>query len=84
MPLIKSTTKQAFGKNIGAELRAGKPMKQAVAIAYSERRAAAGGHHSNHSSQRSTHYHREVAGTEVRPSSTRMTRGENQINNNED
>jgi hypothetical protein len=41
MPLIKSTSKQAFGKNIGAELKAGKPMKQAVAIAYAEKRAAA-------------------------------------------
>jgi hypothetical protein len=41
MPLIKSTSKKAFGKNIGAELKAGKPMKQAVAIAYSEKRAAA-------------------------------------------
>jgi hypothetical protein len=41
MPLIKSTSKKAFGKNIGAELKAGKPMKQAVAIAYAEKRAAA-------------------------------------------
>jgi hypothetical protein len=41
MPLIKSTSKKAFGKNIGAELKAGKPKKQAVAIAYSEQRAAA-------------------------------------------
>ena len=40
MPLIKSTSKQAFGKNIGAELKAGKPMKQAVAIAYAEKNAA--------------------------------------------
>lgn len=41
MPLEKSTSKKAFGKNIGAELKAGKPKKQAVAIAYSEKRAAA-------------------------------------------
>lgn len=38
MPLIKGAkpgTKN-FGKNIGAEIKAGKPKKQAVAIAYSE------------------------------------------------
>ncbi len=40
MPLIKSTSKEAFGHNIGAELKAGKPRAQAVAIAYSEKRAA--------------------------------------------
>lgn len=39
MPLDKSKTKDAFGKNIGAELKAGKPMKQAVAIAYSVKRS---------------------------------------------
>ena len=40
MPLIKSKSKEAFGKNIAAELRAGKPQKQAVAIAYATKRAA--------------------------------------------
>ena len=35
MPLIKSSSKKAFEKNIRAEKRAGKPTKQAVAIAYS-------------------------------------------------
>ena len=40
MPLIKSTSKKAFGKNVKAEMEAGKPQKQAVAIAYSEQRAA--------------------------------------------
>lgn len=40
MPLIKSTSKEAFGKNIGAEIKAGKPKKQAVAIAFAEKRAA--------------------------------------------
>jgi hypothetical protein len=67
MPLIKSTSKQAFGKNIGAELRAGKPQKQAVAIAYAEKRAAEHPHHSEHSSKRSEHYHSKVTGQEVRP-----------------
>ena len=33
MPLVKSTGKAAFRKNIKAEVKAGKPVKQAVAIA---------------------------------------------------
>jgi hypothetical protein len=41
MPLIKSTKKEAFKKNIETEVKAGKPVKQAVAIAYSEKREAA-------------------------------------------
>ena len=41
MPLVKSTSKSAFRKNISAEVHAGKPVKQAVAIAYSVKRAAA-------------------------------------------
>ena len=41
MPLMKSTSKKAFQKNVAAEVRAGKPVKQAVAIAYSTKRAAA-------------------------------------------
>ena len=40
MPLKKSATKQAFSSNIRAEMRAGRPQKQAVAIAYSVKRAA--------------------------------------------
>ena len=35
MPLIKSKSKKAFEHNIKAEIHAGKPVKQAVAIAYS-------------------------------------------------
>lgn len=42
MPLKKSGSKAAFGKNIGAELAAGKPKKQAVAIAFSVKRKATG------------------------------------------
>ena len=34
MPLIKSKSKRAFQKNISKEVAAGKPVKQAVAIAY--------------------------------------------------
>jgi len=40
MPLIKSKSDKAFKKNIATEVKAGKPVKQAVAIAYSEKRAA--------------------------------------------
>ena len=40
MPLIKSTSKKALSKNIATEVKAGKPQKQAVAIAFSEKRAA--------------------------------------------
>ena len=40
MPLVKSKTPQAFRKNIKAEVAAGKPIKQAVAIAYSVKRGA--------------------------------------------
>jgi len=38
MPLKKGTSKKAFQENIKTEIRAGKPPKQAVAIAYSEKR----------------------------------------------
>ena len=44
MPLDKSDSKRAFGKNVGAEIKAGKPKAQAVAIAYSEKRAAEKSH----------------------------------------
>jgi hypothetical protein len=40
MPLIKSTSKDAFRKNVSAEAKT-KPVKQAVAIAYAVKRAAA-------------------------------------------
>jgi hypothetical protein len=42
MPLTKSTSKQAFAKNVRAEIKSGKPPKQAVAIAYATKRAAGG------------------------------------------
>ena len=38
--LIKSTKKEAVGKNIATEMKAGKPQKQAVAIALSTQREA--------------------------------------------
>lgn len=40
MPLVKSPSPAAFRKNVKAEIKAGKPQKQAVAIAYSVQRAA--------------------------------------------
>jgi hypothetical protein len=40
MPLIKSTSKEAFRKNVSAEAKT-KPINQAVAIAYSMQREAA-------------------------------------------
>lgn len=40
MPLKKSTSKEAFRHNVKAEMKAGKPQKQAVAIAYSVKRQA--------------------------------------------
>jgi hypothetical protein len=35
MPLVKGSSKKAISKNIATEVRAGRPQKQAVAIAYS-------------------------------------------------
>ena len=75
MPLTKSTSKKAFSKNVAAEVKAGRPLKQSLAIAYSERREAARDHpaHSRHieelgsayesnsvSSGREPHYHPAV------------------------
>jgi hypothetical protein len=43
MPLKKSPTKEAFRANVKAEVKAGKPIKQAVAISYAVKRQAAKG-----------------------------------------
>jgi hypothetical protein len=40
MPLTKSTSKPVFTSNIKREVAAGKPVKQAVAIAYSVQKTA--------------------------------------------
>lgn len=42
MPLKKSPSKKAFKQNVETEIAAGKPVKQAVAIAYATQRAAGG------------------------------------------
>lgn len=40
MPLMTSSSKKSFVKNLKAELNAGKPKKQSLAIAYSVQRKA--------------------------------------------
>lgn len=86
MPLIKSTSKQAFGENIARERAAGKPIKQAVAIAYSERRSAQkDSHHSSHSARRSEHYHsRVVEPVRIDQGANKMTRAVRPMMNDED
>lgn len=62
MPLIKSTSKEAFKTNIKKEIEAGKPPKQAVAIAYSEKREAAKSpHHSSHIEELGSAYEQSVS-----------------------
>lgn len=36
MPLLKGSSKKVIGENIRREMHAGKPQKQAIAIAYSK------------------------------------------------
>lgn len=40
MPLVKSTTRKAFGQNVKTEMRHGKSQKQSLAIAYNVQREA--------------------------------------------
>lgn len=51
MPLVKSKSEKAFSENVKREMAAGKPQKQAVAIAYNVQReakkAAGGGLYAN-------------------------------------
>jgi len=93
MPLIKGKSKESFSKNVETEMHSGKPQKQAVAIAYSEKRAAEKSskkhasipHHSDHSARRSDHYHSKVVdASAIRPSSTKMTKSEHRLSNMED
>jgi len=80
MPLIKGKSKGAFAHNVKAEIAAGKPPKQAVAIAYAEK----GEHHSAHSAKRSKHYHEVVMAQKVTKSPTKMTRAAGQLINPEE
>lgn len=41
MPLVKSKSEAAFRKNVAAEVKSGRPLKQSLAIAYSVKREAA-------------------------------------------
>ena len=41
MPLVKSASPAAFRENVKTEMAAGKPQKQALAISYAVKRAAA-------------------------------------------
>ncbi len=47
MPLVKLGSKEAVGKNIKKEMEAGKPKKQAVAIALATERKYAKGNRKN-------------------------------------
>ena len=83
MPLVKSKSKKAFEHNVKAELAAGKPLKQSLAIAYSERRSA-GDSHSTHSQKRSEHYHSKIVPNAVKMGATKMTRLEQKKTSMED
>lgn len=55
MPLIsgeKAKSKEGFSKNVAAEVCAGKPQKQAVAIAYSQARKTSRHHGHRHKENR--------------------------------
>lgn len=67
MPLIKSKSKKAFSENVRREMRAGKPQKQAVAIAYSikgesKMRKSHGKHHAKaaHHMKKAAHHHEKA------------------------
>ena len=53
MPLKKSASSGAFSENVKKEMAAGKPQKQAVAIAYSVQRSA--GHKKKHDARKDHH-----------------------------
>ena len=55
MPLIHSKSNDARQENIETEIHAGKPIKQAVAIGYSNQREAAGDSHEERTMERHAH-----------------------------
>ena len=91
MPLNTSKSQAAFHEIVKTEIAAGKPPKQAVAIAYATKGEKKSEHHSDHSAKRSQHYHQHVAEpirpinpTRIGRGATKMTRAEQQINNLEE
>jgi hypothetical protein len=52
MPLVKSPSDKAFTENLRKELGAGKPTKQALAIAYSVQKEAAKKQHAKSAKRR--------------------------------
>jgi len=89
MPLIKGKSKSAFEHNIKTEIAAGKPPKQAVAIAYATKGAAkkmtsGTPSHSEHSARRSEHYHNTVVAQKVYKGKDKMTQARGQLINPEE
>ena len=91
MPLNKSRSRAAFQENVKTEIAAGKPPRQAVAIAYAtqgeSKPSREHAHHSAHSAARSRHYHETVIArtpSVIGRGATRMTRTEHQLDNAED
>ena len=65
MPLTKSASKPAFKENIRKEVRSGKPVKQAVAIAYSAKRAATKDMKKHEAKEAKAHEKRETKKQEI-------------------
>ena len=85
MPLIKSAKPSAFSKNIETEMHAGKPQKQAVAIAYSEAHAAKQGKQTKQTKHvEHPHHSNTIEPNAVRPSHTMATKLDNKPQSMED
>jgi hypothetical protein len=78
MPLVKGSSQEAIGKNIKTEMAAGKPQKQAVAIALNT------AHHSDHSARRSEHYHKNIVAQKTYKGKDMMTQSRSQLINDEE
>ena len=55
MPLVKSTSRKAVSVNVRREMEAGKPQRQAIAIALNVQRKAGAHHRSKHMAESSMH-----------------------------